>query len=115
MVRDVKRIMGFWTDCINPLGKHNHGFWSHGQPCSFAKVCDGCWYRLGHKEPTYIPIPLKKDRNSFSIFGSADVLRDDIILNTSFEHKICGYNDSSEFFDKPPLFVFFKTRTCSNY
>ena len=43
--------MGFYTDCINPYNLPNHGFWSHGQPCSFAKICDGCWYKAGHKEP----------------------------------------------------------------
>jgi len=54
--------MGFWTDCFNPFRLPNHGFWSDGQPCSFAKMCDGCWYIAGHKTPLTAPGPLKKTR-----------------------------------------------------
>jgi len=61
--------MGFWTDCINPYRKINHGFWSHGQPCSFAKICDGCWYQAGHREPTITPGYNKKPK-AFKQCGS---------------------------------------------
>jgi len=58
--------MGFWTDCINPYGKLNHGFWSNAQIYSTAKMCPECWYRAGHRTPTTIPGPLKKDRSIIS-------------------------------------------------
>ena len=54
--------MGFWTDCINPFHKSNHGFWSDRQIYSTAKLCPLCWYLAGHKEPITVPAPLKKTR-----------------------------------------------------
>jgi len=58
--------MGFYTDCINPFGKPNHGYWSNLQPYSFAKLCPECWYIAGHKQLTTVPGPLKKDRSIIS-------------------------------------------------
>ena len=43
--------MGFYTDCINPFGKPNHGFYSDGQIYSTAKLCPECWYIAGHRKP----------------------------------------------------------------
>jgi len=57
-------IKGEWRDCINPLSKRNHAFYSHIPPTQsdLAKLCGECWYRFGHKEPITVPGPLKKDR-----------------------------------------------------
>jgi len=54
--------MGFYTDCINPFHKPNHGFWSNLQPYSFAKLCPMCWYISGHVKPVYFPKSLIKSR-----------------------------------------------------
>jgi len=54
--------MGFYTDCINPFGKPNHGFYSNGQVYSFAKLCPLCWFIAGRKHPITVPGPLKKTR-----------------------------------------------------
>jgi len=54
--------MGFWTDCINPFGKINHGFWSNRQIYSTAKLCPVCWRIAGHKKLMTVPGPLKKTR-----------------------------------------------------
>ena len=54
--------MGFYTDCINPFHKPNHGFWSNGQTYSFAKMCPECWYIAGHKPQITMPGPIKKTR-----------------------------------------------------
>lgn len=58
--------MGFYTDCINPYGKPNHGFYSDGQIYSTAKLCPACWYRAGHRSPNATPGPLKHDRSIIS-------------------------------------------------
>ena len=63
--------MGFYTDCINPFHKPNHGFWSNGQVYSFSKICPECWYRALKMERNPQPITFIQEKpKAFKQCGS---------------------------------------------